>query len=58
MQDLLPRVQPVAYTTAEFERAYRRGDRLAREAVDAGIVIRGDDFFAAVRAPASGGSRG
>lgn len=43
------RIQPVGYTPQEFERAYRRGDRLAREAVEAGVILLGDDFFARVR---------
>lgn len=43
------RVEPIGYTTAEFEGAYRRGDPLAREAVETGVVLRGDDFFARFR---------
>lgn len=42
-------VQPIGFTPAEFERAYRRGDPLAREAVDLGHTLRGDEFFARFR---------
>jgi predicted nucleotidyltransferase len=50
VQDAPGRVQPVGYTAVEFEQAFRRGDRLAREAVEAGVVLLGDDFFAHFRA--------
>lgn len=48
------RVEPIGYTTAELERAYRRGDPLVREAADAGVILRGEDLFA--RLGARGGS--
>lgn len=44
-------VQPIGYTSEEFERAHRRGDPLTREAVGAGVPLRGEDFFARFRAP-------
>lgn len=43
------RVQPIGYTTEEFERACRRRDRLAREALGSGVVLRGEDFSARLR---------
>lgn len=43
--DAPPRVQPVGYTTAEFERAHRRGDPLVREALDIGVPLAGADFL-------------
>ncbi len=49
VKDSPARIQPVGYTTEEFERAYRRGDRLVHEAIETGVVLRGDDFFARFR---------
>ncbi len=49
---VLPGVQPVAWTPAEFHAAVAKGNRLAREALDSGVVLAGDAFFAAQRAAA------
>lgn len=48
-QDAPPRVQPVGYTTAEFERAHRRGDPLVHEAVETGVHLVGHDLLARLR---------
>ncbi len=45
-----PGVQPVGFTPAEFDRALDKADRLAREAVEAGIPLVGAEFFRARRA--------
>jgi uncharacterized protein len=34
-------IEPHGYTTSEFDRAVSRGDRLAREAVEHGVVLLG-----------------
>lgn len=47
--DAPPGVQPVGFAPAEFERAFRRGNPLAREAVALGATIRGGPFFAHFR---------
>ncbi len=47
-----PGVQPVALTPKEFRAAVAKGNRLAREALDAGVVLAGDAFFAAERSAA------
>jgi hypothetical protein len=39
-------VQPVGFQPAEFERAWRKGNPLAREATSVGIVLQGEDFLA------------
>ncbi|MDE3103226.1 MAG: nucleotidyltransferase domain-containing protein [Chloroflexota bacterium] len=39
-------VQPVGYTRVEFDRALAKGDRIAREAVTAGVPLVGAAFFA------------
>lgn len=51
IEDAPGRVQPIGYTTEEFERAYRRGDRLVHEVVETGVVLWGDDFFGRFRDP-------
>jgi hypothetical protein len=38
-------VQPVGFLPEEFERAWRKGNPLAREATSAGIVLQGEDFL-------------
>lgn len=48
-----PGVQAVAFTPAEFHAAVAKGNRLAREALDSGVPLAGDAFFAAQRAAAS-----
>lgn len=40
-RDAPPGVQPIGFTTEEFERAFARGDPLAREAVSAGQRLKG-----------------
>ncbi len=47
--DAPPGVEPIGFTPAEFERAYRRGNPLAREAVELGETIRGESFFSRYR---------
>lgn len=47
--DAPPGVQPIGFTSHEFERAYRRGDPLAREAVELGHALRGEEFFTRFR---------
>lgn len=42
-------VQPIGFTPTEFERAYRRRDPLAREAVELGQTLRGEPFFSRFR---------
>jgi predicted nucleotidyltransferase len=42
------------YTTSEFRRAVARGDRLAREALESGVLLVGDLQAAAGGAPGSG----
>lgn len=49
--DAPPGVQPIGFTPPEFERAYRRGDPLAREAVELGQALRGEGFFSRFRPP-------
>jgi predicted nucleotidyltransferase len=49
LRDAPPGVQPVGYTPAEFERACERGDRLAREAVERGVLLVGELAAAARR---------
>jgi predicted nucleotidyltransferase len=39
------RVQPVDFRPDEFDAARRKGNRLAREASEAGVVMAGGDFF-------------
>ena len=39
------RVQPVGFRPDEFDAARRKGNRLVREASDAGVVLTGADFF-------------
>jgi predicted nucleotidyltransferase len=39
------RVQPVGFRPDEFDAARRKGNRLAREASEAGVVMAGGDFF-------------
>ncbi len=46
---VLPGVQPVAFTPGEFTAALAKGNRLAREALESGVVLAGDAFFAAQR---------
>lgn len=38
-------VQPVGFRPEEFERAWRRGNPLAREATSGGVVLLGNDFL-------------
>jgi hypothetical protein len=38
------RVQPVGFRPDEFDAARRKGNRLAREASEAGVVMAGGDF--------------
>jgi uncharacterized protein len=45
------RVQPVGYTPDEFAAAVRRGDRLACEAKDRGVVLAGGEFFGRAQDP-------
>lgn len=40
-----PRTQPVGYTPQELERAWYKHNRLVREALERGIVLRGADFL-------------
>lgn len=44
-----PRVQPIGFTPDEFERAVRRRNPLAVEALSAGVVLRGEAFFGQLR---------
>ena len=46
-------VQTVGFTVEEFELAWRKGNPLAREATDAGVVLMGEAFL---RTPRSGRS--
>ncbi len=48
-----PGVQAIAFTPAEFQTAMAKGNPLAREALDSGVPLAGDAFFAARRAAAS-----
>jgi predicted nucleotidyltransferase len=41
LADAPPRVQPVGFTRDEFAEAFRRGNPLAREALDVGVVLHG-----------------
>jgi len=43
--DAPARVQPVGFRPDEFDAARRKGNRLVREASDAGVVLTGADFF-------------
>ena len=43
--DAPARVQPVGFRPDEFDAARRKGNRLAREASEAGVVLTGADFF-------------
>lgn len=43
-------VQPVGFTPAEFLRALETRNRLAHEALDAGVVLAGGEFFAELEA--------
>jgi uncharacterized protein len=38
-------VQPVGFTPEEFERAWTKRNALAREEVEDGLVLEGEDFF-------------
>ncbi len=49
--DAPPGVQAIGFTPPEFERAYSRGDPLAREAVELGQALRGEVFFSRFRPP-------
>lgn len=49
--DLSPGVQPVGFTPDEFVAARARGNALAREAVEAGVILVGEAFFSHVPAP-------
>lgn len=51
-EDAPPGVQPVGFTPAEFARALARANPLAREAIESGIVLQGEEFFAQARRPA------
>lgn len=42
-------VQPIGFTPNEFERAYRKGDPLAREAVELRQTLHGEAFFSRFR---------
>lgn len=44
-----PGVQPVAFTVAEFRTALAKGNRLAREALEAGVPLAGEQFLAETR---------
>ncbi|MDQ3992010.1 MAG: nucleotidyltransferase domain-containing protein [Actinomycetota bacterium] len=48
--DAPPGVQAVGFTPDEFAAAVAKRNRLATEAVDAGIVLRGEEFFRTLRA--------
>lgn len=43
LADAAPRVQPVGFTRGEFSHALRRGNALAMEAIELGIVLTGED---------------
>jgi predicted nucleotidyltransferase len=53
LEDAPARVQPVGYSPEEFALAVRRGDRLACEALERGVILTGDDFFANAQEPHS-----
>jgi uncharacterized protein len=40
-----PGVQAVGFSPAEFREAWRRGNRLVREAVEGGVVLEGAEFL-------------
>ena len=40
-----PGIQPIGFTPEEFERAWRKGNVLVREAVESGVVLSGADLF-------------
>ena len=40
-----PRVQPVGFTPEEFRAARRKGNRLAVEATQDGVILAGEEFF-------------
>jgi predicted nucleotidyltransferase len=40
-----PGVQPVGFTPDEFRRGWERGNPLAREVLDGGVMLVGEDFF-------------
>jgi predicted nucleotidyltransferase len=52
LEDAPPRVQPIGFTPAEFEREVARGNRLALEAVDTGVTVAGQ-----LPSPGTEGSR-
>lgn len=49
VMDAPPGVQPIGFTPPEFERAYLRGDPLAREAVELRQTLSGEAFFSRFR---------
>ena len=42
-------VQPVGFTPAEFQAAWKRRSPLAREATAVGVILRGEEFLAGAR---------
>jgi predicted nucleotidyltransferase len=41
LADAPPRIQPIGFTRDEFGRAFRRGNPLAREALELGVTLHG-----------------
>ncbi|MGH3115429.1 MAG: hypothetical protein ACRDOP_18375, partial [Gaiellaceae bacterium] len=46
LEDAPAGVQPVGFTPEEFEVAWRARNALVREAVELGVVLTGQEFFA------------
>jgi len=42
LEDAPPRVQPIGFEPEEFALALRRGNRLAVEALEGGLILRGE----------------
>ena len=45
LADAPPRIQPIGYSRGEFEREWRRGNPLVREATEHGIVLTGCELL-------------
>ncbi len=43
--DAPARLQPIGFRRNEFEAALKKGNRLAREAIEAGVVLVGDEVL-------------
>lgn len=45
LRDAAPGIQPIGFEPAEFRTALAKRNRLACEAVEAGVMLAGSDFF-------------